>query len=94
MAAAGLGDQLGPAVARRAGSIDHLGQDPGQGLATKTAWSRDHAGQPARSAAPVPARPTAAGSARNPLVPHDGRDLVVIHLGVRTRWNPGRPGRP
>ena len=25
--------------------------------------------------------------------PDDGGDLVVIDLGVRTRWKPGRPGR-
>jgi hypothetical protein len=72
VAVAGLSDQLDPPLVAVAGSIDDLGQDPGQGLADQDRFG--HATTPGGGGSGTIRSPgacstnTAAGSARSPLV--------------------------
>src|SRR4029453_18318888 len=97
-AVAGGRHLLGPAVIAGAGTVDHLLQDAREQLAQPD--RPGHAASPGagmsgttRSPGACPAN-SSAGSARSPVV---ARMMAATWWwstwGVRTRWNPGRPGR-
>jgi hypothetical protein len=98
MAVAGLGDQLGPPLVAVTGAVDDLGEDAGEQLA-----HANRVGHAAPSGAGIggTTRSPGACSASSPAGSH--RSLLVAWMmaatwwwstwGVRTRWNPGRPGK-
>src|SRR5215207_1117048 len=98
VAVAGLGDQLSPPLVAVTGSVDDLGEDAGEQLT-----HANRVGHAAPSGAGIGGRTRSpgacwasspAGSARSPAV---ARMMAATWWwstwGVRTRWNPGRPGR-
>jgi hypothetical protein len=96
VAVAGLGNQFSPPVVAVPGPGHDLGQDAGEQLAhpgrLRHATSPGGGGTTRSPGACSPS--SAAGSRRRPVV---ARMMAATWwwstAGVRTRWNPGRPGR-